>query len=426
MREAAVTQNAIITQLKSPDPKQRFEGVKQAARARDESALRILATMAQSDPDQQVRAAAARAEQYIRQAVSAAIAPPSDDVRSAVLAEPDSGQKSKRKRRETSKADIARARGYVEVALTHQTSNERTKALKAMSRALELHPDIVNDHYFRSVLDEITGLSGDESLALLADSNEQRRIATTEAQLKKEKKTQGHLGEVQRTTWASAGMDLVIYAMILIFSGIILVVAFTQTAASIRPGWVEAQRSYNEALARGETPKEVEPPPFESLMMADQITAMNIGLSHAVVFGLIMGVGGVIGILTQLIATHLVARFLFQGQGTLPHLIYRVVSFYNGRLPILMFLMILAVVALISGGGGTVYLVLLGIISLFNLYMVFNVLSRIGKAYDFGLVRGCLAWVIGSIALSVIATLPMSLLMGTIMGQIVAMLAPSL
>lgn len=422
MRDAAVNQNALIIQLKSPDPKQRFEAVKQAARTRDEAALHTLSIMAQADPDPQVRAAAARAEQYIRQALADDDDAP-DDARRAVMGD-DSAEKPKRKRREVSEADINRARGYVEVALTHQTNNERTKALKAMSRALELNPNSAQDSYFRSVLDEITGLSGDESLALLADAGEQRRIAVTEAQLKQERKAKGHMGDVQKTTWASAGMDLMIYTMILIFSGLLLVIAFSQTAASVRPAWNDAQRAYDEALARGETPKKLERP-TDTLAMADEITALNIGLPHAIVFGLIMGVSGVIGILAQLIATHVVARFLFQGQGALPYLVYRVVSFYNSRLPILMFLLLLAVVVLLNGGG-VAYIVLMLAMTLFSLYMTFAVLGRIGQAYDFGLARGCLSWVVGSFVVSAIFTVPTMLLMGTIMGTVVNIFANTL
>lgn len=421
MRGAAVSQNTTISQLKSPNPKTRFEAVKQAARARDESALRTLSIMAASDPDPQVRAAAAKAEQYIRQRAVVPAAGPAGNAHSAALAADDAAaDKPKRKQREASEADIARARGYVETALTCQTNNERAKALKAMSRALELHPGIINDNYFRSVLDEITGLSGADSLALLTDSSEQRRIAATEAQLKKEKKAQGHLGEVQKTTWASASMDLIIYTMILIFGGLILVIAFSQTAASIRPAWQEAQRTYNEALARGETARPPERP-SEALEIADQITAMNIGLPHAIVFGLVLGVSGVIGVLLQLAATHVVARFVFGGNGTLPYLIYRVVSFYNSRLPIVMFLLIVAVVALVSGTSG-LYLALMGVLTIFSVYMSFTVLSRIGQAYDFGLVRGCLAWSIGSVLLSVVMSLPMSLVMGAALGQVLMIL----
>ncbi|MGQ9888311.1 MAG: HEAT repeat domain-containing protein [Aggregatilineales bacterium] len=416
-----MSQNTIISQLKSSDPKTRFEAVKQAARARDQSALRTLSTMAASDPDPQVRAAAAKAEQYIRQKTGAPAAGPSGNARRAAPAVDGAAVDSfKQKQREVSEADIARAHSYLEAALTYQTNNERAKALKAMTRALELHPGIINDNYFRSVLDEITGLSGADSLALLTDQSEQRRIAATEAQLKKEKRVQGHLGKVQRTTWASAGMDLIIYTMILIFGGLILVLAFSQTAASIRPAWYEAERAYVEALARGETPSPPERP-SEALEIADQITAMNIGLPQAVVFGLVLGVSGVIGVVLQLAATHVAARFVLGGHGTLPYLIYRVVSFYNGRLPIVMFLLIVAVVALVSGNGG-LYLVLMGFLAIFSLYMTFAVLSRVSQAYDFGLARGCLAWIVGGLLLSVVMSLPMLLVMGAALGQVLRIL----
>lgn len=417
-----MSQNTIISQLKSPDPRTRFEAVKQAARARDESALRTLSAMALNDPDPQVRAAAAKAEQYIRQSAAVSSARPAENARNAVLGADDSADdKAKFKRRQVSEADMARARGYVETALTYQTNNERAKALKAMRRAVELNPNIVNDNYFRSVLDDITGLSGEDSLALLTNAGEQRRIAVTEAQLKKEKRAQDHLDEVRKTTWASAGMDLLIYAMILIFGGLIMVIALSQTAASIRPGWLEAQRAYNEAVARGENPKPVEPPPSEVLRRADQITALNLGLPQAVLFGLGLGVSGVIGVLLQLTTTHVAARFVFQGQGTLPHLIYRVVSFYNGRLPLVIFLVILAVVMLINGNEG-ISLALTGVIALFNVYMIFAVLGRIGQTYDFGIVRGCLSWIVGGVLLSIAASLPLSLLTGTVVGQLIGML----
>lgn len=428
MRDAAVNPNTLSTQLKSPDPKQRFEAVKQAARAKDETTLRTLAIMAQADPDPQVRAAAARAEQYIRQALAAASDAPAapaatGDARQALLSG-DQGEKPRRKQREISEADINRARGYVEVALTHQTNNERTKALKAMSRALELNPNSAQDSYFRSVLDEITGLSGAESLALLADTSEQRKIAATEAQLKKEREVKGHLGSVHKTTWASAGMDLVIYTMIHIFAGLLLVIAFSQTAAGIRPAWNDAQRAYAEALARGETPKALEPP-VDALAIADEITALNIGLQHAIVFGLIMGAISVINILLQLGATHVVARALLRGQGTLPHLIYRVVSFYNSRLPILMFLLLVMVVALVNGGG-VAYIALTLAATLFTLYVTFGVLGRVGQAYDFGLARGCLSWIIGSIVISVIITAPTMLLAGPAIQTVLNIFASGL
>lgn len=422
MRETAVNQNAIITQLKSPDPKKRFEAIKLAARTKDDSLLRVLSSLARSDPDNQVRAAAAKAEKYIRDAVNAAVAPP--EARSAVfIADDEAAEKPKRKQRPATEAEINRARGYVEVALTHQTENERNKALKAMSRALELYPDIAQDAYFRSVLDEITGLSGDESLKLLIDAGERKKIAVTEMELKKEKRAQGHLDQVRKTSWASAGMDLAIYTMICVFSGIIIVIALTQTAASIRPGYQSALAAYNEEMAKGSaTAKEPTRPSSEVLSMVDGIGDLNIGLSHAILFGLIMGVSGILGILTQLAATHIVARFLFKGQGTLPHLIYRVVSFYNGRLPILMFLLIISIVVLVSNGFGAIYGVLMAVISLFSLYMTFAVLGRIGQVYDFGIARGCLSWVIGSIMLSVIGSLPLSALMGTVMGQVIAVM----
>ena len=60
--------SAIIKQLKSPNPKTRYAAVRQAAKSKDAAFLKALSTLAESDPDDQVRKVAAKAEQYIRNA----------------------------------------------------------------------------------------------------------------------------------------------------------------------------------------------------------------------------------------------------------------------------------------------------------------------------------------------------------------------
>ena len=88
---------------------------------------------------------------------------------------------------------------------------------------------------------------------------------------------------------------------------------------------------------------------------------------------------------------------------TLPHLIYKVVSYYNTRLPILYALIYLMLFLMFQGADIFVGIVGLAV-SLFNLFIAIRIIGRVGEAYNFGTLQGCLAMVIGSVVIGIISS----------------------
>lgn len=403
-----MSQSVLMRKLKSDNPKDRFLAIKQIAKDRDDTMLKFLSDMAKNDPDPQVQSVAAKAVKYIKGDTDFAQEEATPKKR-AVSTAP------------VSEANANRARGYVEEALSLQMHNEQIKALRSMNKALRLNPALETDSYFISVLDEITGLSGEESLNLLYDSERQKQIAATEKDLKKEKTIKGHMADVNRATWASAGMDLTIYAFVLIFGTMFTILLMSQGAANLMPGYDAAVTSYWQAVADGDDDaKPPELPNPAAVAMADMVNQMGLGIGTAIIAGLAVGVTGVIGIMIQLGLVHVVARYLFQGRGTLPYLIYNVVSFYNTRMVVVFILLMIYAYSLVTAGGGVMSLVIMGALGLFNLYISFAVVGRVGKTYDFGFLMGCLSMVVAGVGLSIISSIPGVLLSSVIMDSLLA------
>src|SRR5690606_1648380 len=105
-------------------------------------------------------------------------------------------------------------------------------------------------------------------------------------------------------------------------------IIISQSMQAYIAGLPEAQARYQELLAAGD-PRAT--PPLQLTADAEQMFTQLSNLSIPLAFGIGIGVGiyGVVAMLLQLGATHVAARSLFGGQATLPHLIYKVVSYYN-------------------------------------------------------------------------------------------------
>src|SRR5690606_3589363 len=90
---------------------------------------------------------------------------------------------------------------------------------------------------------------------------------------------------------------------------------------------------------------------------------------------------------------------------TLPHLIYRVVSLYNTRLPVMLFLMYVAIVTTFSGDLGIVPMLLFGASGIVSLVTLFGIFARTSKTYDFSIVKAVLVILIAAIPTSLIPTI---------------------
>jgi hypothetical protein len=147
------------------------------------------------------------------------------------------------------------------------------------------------------------------------------------------------------------------------------------------------------------------PTPLEPEIFEIVATLRQFGLMTGVLLGVGTGIIGVISLLINLFFTHIAARFIFGGAATFPHLIYKVVSFYNGRLPILYGIFYLAIVMAFLMGAPLVFTIIMGAASLYSLYISFKTIGKVGETYDFGTMKGCLSLVVGSFIVGIISVI---------------------
>ncbi|MBZ0298126.1 MAG: HEAT repeat domain-containing protein [Anaerolineae bacterium] len=369
--------------LDSTDAKQRFAAIKKVARSKDVTALKKLAQLAEGDPDEQVRDVAAKAVRYIK-------------ADSKVEVQTDSAAPAAPKPREVSEKEQARAKGYIDAAIGYQINGERDRALRELAKALAINPSLEFDMFYKSVLEEATGTTGEEALQMARNPEELKSVVVTEKKLKHEKRQQEHMENVNRSTWASAAMDLVIYTLILTFASVLMVLMTGQLAQNFLTGQEAAWAAYN----NGEVKNAPEPVDPTFISRADQVSTLSFPI--AIVAGLSSGIGGLISLLINLLFTHLAARTLFGGRATLPHLVYKVASFYNGRLPILYGLVFVTLILTFALGGGIISAIGSLVIGVYSLLLFFKLIGRIGETYDFGTGKGCLSLLVGSLVVGVI------------------------
>jgi hypothetical protein len=280
---------------------------------------------------------------------------------------------------------------------------QRNKALKSLSKALQANPELRTDPYYISILEATTRLEGEEAFDMLFDSEKIKHVEVSEKQMAKEKRAGDHWEQVGKSNWASASMDLIIYTMITVVGTVLLVLVMQQSAANVFNGYEAALDAYDEAVAAGDgsAVMPVRNRELEALARDYRDLPLTLGL----IGGVILGVVSLVQVLAHLGVAHLMAKFVFKGQGTLPHLIYRVVSLYNTRIPVVLFLMYVAIVTTFSGDLGILPMLLFGASGIVSLLTMFAVFTRTSKTYDFSIVKGVLVILIAGIPTSLIPTL---------------------
>ncbi len=381
-----MTSKLLMKQLNSPDAKKRFVAVKQIAREKDVTMLKTLAEMAADDPDEQVRAVASRAVQFIRGEGKAEAEKRIDNRKPAV--------------REVSAKAKARAKTYVDSAIGYQFNGERDKALKELAKAIEINPELRTDPVFIGVLEEASGESADTAFELITDDDAIKQVSQREKRRRKSKRAEEHQENVSRSSWGSVSMDLLIYTLILVFATMFLPVIAGQAAE----GYVNGYQSALDTCTPGSLVVTEQCPEELPAELLDVVNALRqFGLLTGVFMGIGAGIAGLLAMLINLFFTHIAARYLFGGEGTFAHLIYKVVSFYNGRLPILYGLMYLGIVLSFLMGAPFVFTIIMGAVSLYSLYISFKTMSKVGETYDFGTMKGCLSLFAGSIIVGIIS-----------------------
>ena len=338
--------------LKSDDPKQRRQAIVALAESRDPNALKHLAIVARTDLNPKLRELAVRAHKHLKETLEFA---------SQVSATPAAVR--------TAETEESQARDYMDEATSMFIANQPAKAIASMLKALRVNPNLKQDSYFRSLAGTIFDTTPDEGLAMLMD--QERRGQFISVQKQEQRKESDHLPESSRTGWNLAWFDLAIYGIVVVIITFFILLVFSRIV-------IQSPTAY-------------------------QLDPLFIGLF--LIAALLNGVFSVAGMLIQGGVIHLVATRLLQGIGKLPFLLTQIVPFYSMMTGMTSAIFVLwgTLIAFGSVEAEMAGAICSGpIILLAYLFTLFKTADKIGKAYDFGVGKGCLSLLITSLLISLV------------------------
>ncbi len=345
--------------LKSDDPKQRRQAIVALAESRDPSALKHLAIVARTDLNPKLRELAVRAHKHLKETLEFA---------SQVSATPAAV-------RTAEKEESQHARDYMDEATSMFIANQPAKAAASMLKALRANPNLKHDSYFRSLAGTIFNTTPDEGLAMLIDQeiDQERRGQFISAQKQEQAQRQKsqRLSQSSGIGWSAAWFDLAIYGVVIVIITFFILLVFSRIV-------IQSPIAY-------------------------QLDPLFIGLF--LIAALLNGVFSVVGMLIQGGVIHLVATQLLQGIGKLPLLLTQIVPFYSMMTVMTSMIFVLwgALTAFGSIEAGMTGAICSGpIIVLVSLFTLFKTADKIGKAYGFGVGKGCLSLLITSLLISLV------------------------
>jgi hypothetical protein len=392
-----MTAKQAIKQLRHGDPQQRILAIKTVARARDRKALKQLAIMCEDDPIEEVRTMARKAGIFIRQELG------------ELPANGNGGSKNgKPAKIPVSPADAENAQMMVNMAMTHQINGEKAKGIKALAKALQLDPNLRHDAYFTSLAENTTGVEGEEALQRLGSEQHHNQIAQEETQQRRQQTAANHLQEVGRIRWLDVGFDLGLLLAVVAVCTFIALFLVVQSAEGYLDKLEDNRIAVQQAQAEGRytfdgndervyyvvdggssrTFTEIIPDP-DFLRRAQQLS----GASFGEILLASMGISLLVGAIALALAgtAHLLAAHALRGLGGIRYLLHRVAGLLLNRAVILFVLVCIGTLVIFEFGGGVAVTIVLGVLGVFTLTVLLNLVNLTGKAYQLGLGRGMIA-----------------------------------
>lgn len=397
----------LIHLLDSSDVSERERAIKAMARSGDPGYIGYLNALAKTDPDAGLRSLAAKAIQYINQKSGASERP--DD-------EPHG--RTTPKRVEVSAANERRAASMLDRAMELSTRHDDEAARELVIKAYQLDPNIRLDGYKRGIVGTVMGMGADQAFDLL---DEQVGGSPEKAKRKAKEKNDASSGE--DVGWGTALLDLAIYGAVVVLS---LIITFFLLVQFGRPTLQQiAQSATVEVTTNGEVTIESVDPETVAFFLNSLIGA---GTIIAVGYALVTAIMNVIGVFFVSVFIHFAAKII-GGDGSLPRLINKTVPLYTiGYVVAFIFTIMVTVVTFSDMStvieanstvtNGSVLIVMdeedlgemnptIGLITMVAavLSLVFFIIfiGRIAAAYDFGWLRGCIAYFLGQIFMTMTA-----------------------
>jgi hypothetical protein len=290
------------------------------------------------------------------------------------------------------KADRDRAKQNVDAALSLNMNGDNDKALKTLTTALRLDPNLVNDNYFLSIAAQVTGLDGDGAIQMIVDAGQRKQFVKQQQDKKKKERVDQHLSKTSKTTSASLLMEIAIFLIISIVLPIVLLLVLRETAGNAFTQVMEQIELQNNGQVSVSTQ--------ESLEQFRVLTGINAGT--LVIAALISAVVSVIGVVIQSGVTHVVAVGLLRGRGTFTHQLAEVLRVYNRWLIFIgLYSVIFIALIFVLAGSPLIACFVLPLI-IMNFILFFQLVKKIGESYDIGTAMGFVAYLLATVLLSII------------------------
>lgn len=272
-------------------------------------------------------------------------------------------------------ANQERSANVVESAMSAYINHDNARAMRYLSQALMINPNLVNDDYFAKIASGVTGEARDQAIQMVIDQGERKSFIQSQQKSVRDERKAKHLGEARKSNWAGVGVDVLIY--LLINFGGPLAVFF--------------------AIVEGVN---LATPELTAQLEASGVSLTGLGLAFYLPFVLASAVFSVITLFIQAGLIHVIAVYLLRGAGTFSDLITRLLRLYNRTLIFVYGLLFVAVLAtfVVEAMALCLYLPIAGL----SLMMTFKTLGVVGEAYDFGAAMGCLAVLISGLIIGAV------------------------
>ncbi len=281
-----------------------------------------------------------------------------------------------------------RARQYTQDALTDTEAGRKARAMKYLTEALSLDPNLINDGYFGNVAGVVTGLSDEEALQSIVNPKEREKFVSDANVAAKKKKVDTHLTTVRATRAADFWFEMFLFVLIVTIGPVLIALIGVQALNGYLTGAIAAATEAGQRIPRD--------------VRDLQAGVAAIGFFTLLPISIFTLITALISLFVQMGLVHFIATIFLRGKSTFRHLITMLLSHYNRWVP-LVFGMILITILIAGATGPTPLLFCPNIILVFlTMYVFGKTSSKVGEAYGFGGAMGCVAVMLATFVLIIL------------------------
>ena len=153
---SAVVDKQLVKELEHRDARRRKKAIETLGKTNEPAAIKLLLAVSRQDADTGLRELALKSAQALN-----------PQLVETLIAEKTQPKKPSTRLTPEQEASKKRAKATAEIASSYHNSGNEVEALKYLSRAIMIYPDIREDGYFMNIVQSITGEDGDAGLELL-------------------------------------------------------------------------------------------------------------------------------------------------------------------------------------------------------------------------------------------------------------------